>query len=304
MKKTIIYDLETTGAVGFLMWSGCHQILQIAAYCIETQECFESLILPKGIKEIPPQSSDIHHIYEPGQNSMEDVWDDLLELFGKENEFVFVAHNNNGFDEPMLRRHVVIPDNITFFDSLPWLRTNLPDKESYCLGDLYKNLFNEELDGAHNALVDVKALARIYETNILPNLRNSKSEDPKIKRIRENVLTSVKYLGPYRSMLICRAGFDSVSNLYEHFIDKGNQFDKFLYSVVKVKDLSHRRSIIAEVLNLKVYDDNEMSNFMVKLDNDIDYYIKHRYFTGLVENEKKDNKRYNKGLFQLKNYKD
>ncbi len=301
--KTIVYDLESTGAEGFSLFSNIHQILQICCFCIETGEVFESYVKPDGILSIPPQSTLIHNIKDFGSESFETVFDEMLNFFGKDDEMLFIAHNNDFFDELMLRRHLKqMPSNISFFDSLPWLRKNLPEEKSYRLGDLYESLYKKPLENAHNAIADVMALTSIYKDYILPKLKTTESPNAKVQSIIDDVLTSIRYIGPYRANLICNFKFDTVTKLRDHFKEKGKELDKFLYNKINVRDLTQRRVIIAMVLKLPVYNDDIMQNYMVTLQTDIDYYILHRYYPGLVKTEK-DNRRYNRGLFLLKNIK-
>ena len=303
---TIIYDLETTGFSGLPLFSKAHQILQICAHCIENGKTFESYVRPLGLKEIPPQSTLIHKIETPGDKDIIQVFNELIDFFGKENKFLFVAHNNNYFDELILRRHVKICDNISFFDSLPYLREKLPNKESYALGNLYENLYGKKLENAHNAISDVLALAEIFKDFIkIDEEENRSAKRRKIESIKSSCLTSIRYVGEYRAKLIFQnVGIDNKDD-FRNFCrkKKGKNLDNFLKFDIKIRDVTQRRFIIAEMLELPVYDDEIMKKYMITIHNEIEYYTLFRFYPELMQNEKKNIKKYNRGLFLLKNLK-
>ena len=304
---TIIYDLETTGFQGLPMFCDAHQILQICAYCIEYDKTYESFVKPIGIKEIPPQSTAIHNITEPGSKDIKTVFQELLNFFGNPDEMRFVAHNNNYFDELILRRALnnEIPENIVFFDTLPYLRKNMPGKKSYRLGDLYENLYNKPLENAHDARADVYALAKIFNDYIKIEDKEASPKRRRIEEITKDVLTSIRFIGDYRARLIIEnTSLDTVTKFKSHWANKdAKELDHFLFHIVRIKDVTQRRFVVAETLGLTVWDDNIMSQNMHSIHDDIEYYVLFRYYPNLVNDKTKNLKRYNRGLFLLKNIK-
>ena len=82
---------------------------------------------------------------------------------------VIATHNAFRSDKPLLelefKRHgLSAPNNVYFFDSLHFMRAKLPKLKSYCLKDLYKHTYNQNLLNAHRALSDVLALNKLFDS--------------------------------------------------------------------------------------------------------------------------------------------
>ncbi len=160
-KPIVFFDLETSGTD-----TEKHRIVQIA--CIK--------ILPNGEREtkellinptvpIPIEASEIHGITD---DMIKDAptfkqvsvnlrkWFEGCDLGG---------YNSNSFDIPLLSAELVraglepINWNPSLFDVLLLYRHLFPNT----LSEVYKRLIGKELDGAHNALIDVEATLEIAE---------------------------------------------------------------------------------------------------------------------------------------------
>ena len=166
-QRKLIYDLETSAFYPISMSSDTNRVIQISAVCVETGDEFAAFVNP-GIK-IPPESSAIHRITNSDVKDAEpfqSVVERMFQFFGGLDKFQFemIAHNNNYFDEVMFRREYQgsLPSNITFWDTLPFLRKQFPGLRSYSLGRLHEHFYSEELTDAHRADTDARALRRIY----------------------------------------------------------------------------------------------------------------------------------------------
>lgn len=306
----VIYDLETSGFAPFPTMSPRHKILQICAYRIDTGQTFDAYVNP-GMIGIPPQSTAIHRItYEhvKGCKYIDCVMEDLIEKLDlRDKEVELVAHNNALFDELVLKKELnQLAPNITFWDTLPFLRKAYPKLASYKLERLHKYFYNTDLKDAHNAIADVLALAKIYKDHILP-IRNQGQPDPH-EKIRKNCLVDIHMIGDWRAVLIIEAlGLETVSQLRTHFQAKVviDRFciDKFLIDNVPKCAVNQRIFIIAHIMEMQPCDPRVLQ--MVKpvsntggcLDP-VDYYIKYRYFLGKKPKRKH---LYEKGLMMIKN---
>ena len=190
----LIYDTETTGLPDFKAPSDAeHQphIVQFAAILIDPvtrieRAAIDLIVAPDGW-EIPDEVAAIHGITnEIAMASGVDerlVADLFLDL--REQATIEVAHNIS-FDRRIIRiaclRHLGMTREeievteggkmfCTMKAALPIV--NLPPTDRMLaagfkgpkqpkLSECIKHFFDEELDGAHNALVDVRACARIY----------------------------------------------------------------------------------------------------------------------------------------------
>lgn len=190
----LFYDTETTGLPDYRSPSGAkHQphIVQFAAILVDPETkieraCVDLIVKPNGW-EIPKEVSDIHgitndtaHVCGVDERHIANIFLDMRERAALE-----VAHNIS-FDRRIMR--------IASVRELEMTREEIDDSESkaaFCtmkaalrivnlpptqrmlaagfsgpkqpkLSECIKYFFNEELDGAHNALVDVRACSRLY----------------------------------------------------------------------------------------------------------------------------------------------
>lgn len=304
----VIYDLETSGFAPFPTMSPRHKILQICAYRIDTKKAFDAYVNPH-MKDIPPQSTAIHRIsYDKVKDckDIEGVMDDLMnQLDIKDKPVEFVAHNNNLFDELVLKKELkCIPSNITFWDTLPFLRKAYPKLASYKLERLHKYFYNTDLKDAHNAIADVLALAKIYTDHIEPIRKNEKI-DPH-EAIRKDCLVDIHMVGDWRAILIVEAlGLETVSQIRTYFQTKVHIdrycIDKFLIDNVPHCAANQRIFIIAHIMEMQPCDPRVLqyirpiSNTGDCLDP-VDYYVKYRYF---LNKKPKRRHLYEKGLMML-----
>lgn len=185
----LAFDTETTGLPDFRAPSSAiHQphLVQLAAILTEGPDAnpmaFSRIVRPDGYTEMPAQAFDAHGI------SFERAMDEgipLAEALDMFNHFLaqadlLVAHNIN-FDAKLMRIAFHRADRAPARENLPKFCTmaaatplvNLPPTERMLaagfnkpkapsLTECIRHFFNEPLEGAHNALVDVKACVRLY----------------------------------------------------------------------------------------------------------------------------------------------
>lgn len=306
----VIYDLETSGFAPFPTMSPRHKILQICAYRLDTQQTFDAYVNP-GMTGIPPQSTAIHRITHQQVKeckTIDGVMEDLMETLGlRDKKVELIAHNNALFDELVLKKELKhLPPNITFWDTLPFLRKAYPKLASYKLERLHKYFYNTDLKDAHNAIADVLALAKIYVDHILP-IRSKEQTDPH-ESIRKDCLVDIHMVGDWRAVLIVQAlRLETVSQLRTYFqakviVDR-YCMDRFLIENVPHCAVNQRIFIIAHIMEMQPCDPR-IKQYIKPLYNTggcldpVDYYIKYRYFVG-----KKPKRRhlYEKGLMMIKN---
>ena len=181
----LAFDLETTG-----LDVKTNEIVQIAVVIAnsERDQKFSSLVLPSG--DIPVEASNIHGftrevLVARGARPFPDVWAECESwlhdtLASDTRPLVWAAHNGAKFDVPILRRCVyeatgresplLSTPRASFVDTLSMARSAMPRRAKelgwsarpYTLGSLYQSISGESLEGAHDALVDTEALARVW----------------------------------------------------------------------------------------------------------------------------------------------
>lgn len=194
-KRIIVFDVETTGLplrrnISYKESSNWPRIVQFAfgIYNIngETLEEHNFIINPDGF-EIPENSTKIHKITNEIAKSKGIEIKKVLNIFLDkiENINYLVAHNLN-FDKSILLSE--LHRNNISFNWEKYIFKELCTMEStteYCkllpyrynkykwpkLEELHNKLFNETIDGFHNALVDIqvckKCLFKLKELNLL-----------------------------------------------------------------------------------------------------------------------------------------
>lgn len=188
----LVYDCETSG---FPIWKapsadpGQPHLVQLAFLLFDQEgvevEAFSAIIRPDGWK-IDPEAAAVHGITdeiaaEKGIPEMEAV---AQFLAAWRRAAMRVAHNIT-FDDRIMRiallRHGLTRAEIEDLEKGAWFCTlerathvvNLPPTEKMVragftkpkppkLSECMKHFFGEELDGAHDALVDVRACAKVY----------------------------------------------------------------------------------------------------------------------------------------------
>lgn len=318
-KLTIIFDLETSGFKCMPTMSNYHRVLQICAQCIETQQTFTSFVNPGFKGGVPTYSSHIHHITQSDIEKAPPI-EIVLRRMYKFFAFSFyetvelIAHNNTFFDELMIMKeyksvsHEFVPNNVVFWDTLPWLRTNKPGLRSYRLGDVYKYFYDKEFDNAHRADADVSALAKIYIDKIAPYRRDELTGEEILKRaIESECLTSIRYIGEWRACLMYQhANIETVTQLKgfaKRFVLIGNLigFDVWLKEKIGMRDVTSRMFVLSTVYEIPIWKDELFSFIDLRhCDEDciseVDYYVKYRF----VLNERAPNRHlYNVGLMKM-----
>jgi len=180
----LFYDTETTGRCDFKAPHFAPQqpdIIQLA--CILSDENtiyseFQSVINPKSINEnynMEPEAAAIHGITDEmitkGGISSESAMEMFTHLYDKAD--ITVCHNVQ-FDRKlvgtMFHRCFIdasfLKDGATYCTMLKSVNLcKLPGKYGYKwpkLEELHRFLFNEDFDGAHDAMNDVRATRRCY----------------------------------------------------------------------------------------------------------------------------------------------
>lgn len=302
-KLTIVYDLETSGFKCMPMFSEYHKILQICAFCLETRQTFNSFVNPNFKSGIPAYSSHIHNIHQSDVEKAPPI-EVVLKRMYKFFNFSFydtvelIAHNNKYFDELMIMKEYktvpgeFVPDNVVFWDTLPWLRENKPGLDSYRLEDLYPYFFKKKIDNAHRADADVLALTEIYQKHIEPFRDKEITEDELVKKmVYEECLTSIRFVGEYRACLMYHSEkIETVTQLKKFaksFILKGEVtgFDQWLKEVIGMRDITSRMFVIAHVYEIPIWMDEifefiDLRHVSEDCISEVDYYIKYRYSTG------------------------
>ena len=194
--RVIYYDTETTGlpqhenrrSKGLFNEQSLFDvhIIELAAYDPKTKESFNELAKPPI--SIPEEATAIHNITNEMVATVEDYSsvgqrfiDWLSSHTEKEETLVLIAHNGNGFDNPLLmaqcKKYGLEIPSFKSLDSLPVFRgiipkngefkeVSLPYKHRFKLTTLASALMSEsELSSlsAHRALDDVKMLCRVFE---------------------------------------------------------------------------------------------------------------------------------------------
>lgn len=160
--RVLFYDTESTG-LNIL----ADRIIEIAVYDpASPNDPFVSLINPEI--SIPQDSIMIHGITDDmvsNQPVFSEVFLNLKKYCG--DKCYLIAHNNNKFDEPIMRAeakrcNVEIPETWEFLDSKVWSTTYRSDLKSHSLQNL-REYFGIEKNTAHRALDDTVILYKIFD---------------------------------------------------------------------------------------------------------------------------------------------
>jgi DNA polymerase III epsilon subunit-like protein len=188
----LAYDLETTG-----LDTSKNEIVQFAVVVANSQRGlkFSRLVLPEG--PIDEGAAAVHGftrsvLIDRGAKPFADVWAEceewLLRELGSSRPLVWAAHNGASFDQPILCRcvrkveeqrthtHAGVSSSplraprAAWVDTLQLARAALPKRRPpvvglgpYTLGSLYYSASGgESLEGAHDALADADALAKVW----------------------------------------------------------------------------------------------------------------------------------------------
>lgn len=295
----LVYDLETTGFSPLPTNSKYNRIVQISAKALGSppDDIFNAYVDP-GFHEIPPKSFNVHKISmdvirEDGNRSLEDAMNGLFDYFKTKTykTVILVAHNNDNFDEIVLRKEYPnLPPNIIFRDSLPLLRDLYKGLESYNLGNLYEHFYGERMGNEHRADDDVLGLEKIIHEKIMPLIDHDLVKNGIVPPKNTNALTSVRYIGNYRAQLICRKGYESRPALLA-FANELNtkhktNFDRWLKEEIRVSSVAHRMVILSHLLDIPLQDTKTLLTYVYGTRpeedclDEVDYYNKYRYVLG------------------------
>ena len=119
--------------------------------------------------DIPESATAIHNI----STAMVAQADPISTILGQIKDILgdscyLVAHNGDAFDKKFLiaeanRHEIEIPTGWQWIDSLKWARKYRPDLHTHKLQSLHTIMCGGEIQGAHRALDDCKALKRVCE---------------------------------------------------------------------------------------------------------------------------------------------
>ncbi len=166
-RPIIFFDLETTGVS-----TTNDRIIQIGAIKVlpdGTEEVKNVLINPTI--PIPASASAIHGVYDKDVAKAPTFHQVSKSFAAWLSGSDLAGYNSDNFDVPML---------IAEFDrvgiAFPEPETKLVDVykierlvNGHTLGDTYKRYMGEELDGAHDALVDIYATMKIFQKQLEQN---------------------------------------------------------------------------------------------------------------------------------------
>jgi len=183
-REVVVFDLETTGVN-----VDKDRIVQFAA--VRLNEDFEEvdtleLLLNPGIP-IDPGASAVHGFTDEAvadEPTFDKVATQVHEYLGDAD---LAGHNVIAFDLPMLLAEFKRHSNLTlslerrFFDTLQIFRQYVP----HTLEGSMSYYFNESLEGAHDALVDSRAVARVisaqcFRHDLLADEFHQKSMDGRV----------------------------------------------------------------------------------------------------------------------------
>jgi len=297
----IIFDLETTGFSGLPFMSSMNRIIQISCRPVfETRYREMTCFVNPGMVEIPPLATNLNKIKLSDvlyAKPFLEVFNDVYRHFEMHRwkSVVMISHNGDHFDEPVLRRHLnnELPNNMKFFDTLPFLRRNYPELGEYNLSFLYKTLYGTELVGSHRADADVGALLSIYKDYV-----HEKALAQGFVKERDDALTSLKFIGDYRAHRIQQVlGTKTLSDFIKYFHDqKPGSLNAFLTDVLDIDDIAARQSIVLDMYGYdRVMTEVRPPCYLNGAVNEVEFFARCKYLTGCA-NEMIGNVLYIRGL--------
>lgn len=222
------FDLETTG-----LDTQKDYIIELGLVKFDTSTFNEIdsrcwYILPKGNFKIDPEAQEKHgiskeYLLEHGVH-LEDIWPEVLEFIGNDD---ILSYNGNHFDVPMLYYNL-IRENLKFdFSGRIYYDSMIVEKKrfQYKLVETYKRYTGKELDGAHDALCDVRATIEVFkhqlnEVQELFDLYDFKLVSPeglvKYNDKGDLVFATGKYRGK-RTNDICKTDSSYIKWVFEKF---------------------------------------------------------------------------------------
>lgn len=256
----VIYDLEYSGNLKHHLGKECC-IWEIAAK--SGNHTFHVLVNPYLTHAyVPPP---VHERYSmPSEQEFHEKgalpFDIAIELFmvflqgllkSEDQHIVLMSHNGFRGDKIVLENEIIrhqlhnkmMTIKLFFFDTLYFIRDKLPDRESYSISNLYRDIFDKEVQDVHTAESDVDALEQIL------NYVNQPLEGS-IFMMFLTPFSNVRGIGKGMQQRFFRAGFTSL----EHFfyvvgIDIGNINNALLNHGIMYGDIYKINCIATELYN-------------------------------------------------------
>jgi DNA polymerase-3 subunit epsilon len=191
-KPTIFFDLETTGVS-----TTNDRILQIGAIKLHpdgTEETRNVLLNPTI--PIPAGASAVHGVYDDDVKDKPTFRQIAKSLAAWLSGCDLAGYNSDNFDVPMLieefqRCGIDFPEADTkFLDVLKIERM----VNSHTLGNTYKRYMGEELDGAHDAMIDIYATMKIFQKQ-LENNPDLPADTAELDKLCQGEFQRVDYAG-------------------------------------------------------------------------------------------------------------
>lgn len=168
MKNIVAYDVETTG-----ISTQTDKVIQLSAVKFDTDfniiDTFDHYILPTGVWHMSEGAFNVHGISEQflreNGKFLKDIADEFLAFI---DGCDLLSYNGNKFDIKMLVKDLRLEgysidlEGRSFYDSY-LLEAKLNPRN---LSHIYKKYTGKELDGAHNALNDVKATVEVFKHQV------------------------------------------------------------------------------------------------------------------------------------------
>ncbi len=242
--QKIIYDLEFSGDLRKDNGINCC-IWQIAAKDQETGLTFCTVVnpykrnhtVPKPVDDrykMPTEeelySTDAPDIVEAMHN-FRGFLDTCLES-SKKKAICLISHNGFRSDKVIFENALIRYDmmnifngiHLYFFDTLYYFRKIYPGLSSYSLANLYMYKFNQLIEDAHDATVDVIKLEELLCTET--RLKGS------IYPLYSIPFTNVSGVGSFTENMIGAYGYISVDHLLSSFMNQKQSIILFLQSTI------------------------------------------------------------------------
>ena len=215
-----------------------------------TKLLVEKKMIPSHIRraELPAKASAISSLLKERPRTFVSDGEALAGALAFGEEYIWIAHNGKAFDEKIIagnckRWKLPIPDNITFKDSLPLFKQQLPDQPSYAQSILYKSLFRRKYM-AHHALEDAKALYKMVSSVCTDDYAAivplQETEKQSAKRLKSDLL-KIKGIGKGSLKHFFAEGVKSQKDLH-NYIDSHTlaDWEKTFSKVYAFKRLGER----------------------------------------------------------------
>lgn len=165
-RNIVAFDFETTGLDvqnDYIIQIGLVKFDDLTWKELESRVWY---VKPRTDFTITPEAYEKHGISKEFilKNGvlLPDIWDEIVDFIGDCN---MLSYNGNNYDVPILYYNLLRYNlkfdfsSRTFYDALTIQRSRFSNK----LSDVYKRYTGKELDGAHDALNDVRATIEIFK---------------------------------------------------------------------------------------------------------------------------------------------